>query len=373
MLKYTISDMRKNDTIFTLNARDNILLDVSFKDSSPEKVHEEINKVFDLFIDSLESKGIDYKKLKNCLIPSRERKEIALVFDIVKSGFSMYGYIILSKILSILGKESSHSFLIGDYSGEQERKVELHSLFYKYINPINPTDYKYHSQYFLVYLNNLSKKMVQNLTEGLQENDYFTGYFDVTYSNKIKSYLSLILVPKFIKHNSFLVALEPFETSVIDKIEDSFCDYEELGFICKYVHSSFYHIFLSYKIEREVLPSFESDTLFSLHTLSGNFLNLVDCDIEIETSKLNYLHKEKIDNIQRAGLINLSFEELEGLIKKKLESNYIYNLAFLEKHNTLKFNILIEVPRIDAKSLMKLLVVLEYKPNEKKLRLITMY
>jgi len=342
-------------------------------DSPPGKIHEEINNVFDLFIDSLKLKGVDYKKLKNCLIPSRERKEIALVFDIEKSGFSMYGYNILTKILSILDKESSHSFLIGDFTGEHDRKVELRSLFYKYINQVNPTDYQYHNQFFLVYLNNLSKKMVQNLIEGLQKNDYFTGYFDVTYSNIIKTYLSTILIPKFIKHNSFLIALEPFETSIIDEIEDSVCDYEELGFICKYIHSSFYHIFLSYKIERKILPSFESDTRFSLNTLSGNFIDLTDCDIEIEPSKLNYLLKEKADNIERAGLVNLSLEELEGLIKEKLESNYIYNLSFLEKHNTLKFNIIIEIPRMDSKSLMKLLVALEYKPRKKKLRLITMY
>ena len=367
--------VRKDDTIFTLNARDNIVLDLSYKNSSPEEIYEKVNNVFDMFIDSLESINIEYKKLKNSLIPSKKRNEIALIFDIPISGFSVYDFNILSKVLPLLEKQSTHSFLIGDFTGERNRKEMLHSLFYEHINQINPTIYQYHNQYFLVYINNLSKTMVQNLIEGLQKYDYFTGYFDVTYSSKIKTYLSTILVPKFIKHKSVLVSLDPFETNIIDEIEvdDPACDYKEFGFACKYVHSSFYHIFLCYKIERKIIKDFETDINFSLNILSSSFIDLTDCDIEIEPSRLNYLHKKKTANIERAGLLNLSVVELTELIKKKLESNYIYNLSFLEKHNTLKFNIINEVPRIDSNKLMKLLIVLKYKPEERKLELITMY
>lgn len=69
----------------------------------------------------------------------------------------------------------------------------------------------------------------------------------------------------------------------------------------------------------------------------------------------------------------MSVEELTELIKGKIESNYSYNLSFLEKYNTLKFNIIIEAQTIDSNKLMKLLIALEYKPDERKLRLITMY
>lgn len=373
--KPTKYDMRKDSPIFTLNARDNIVLDLTYKDSSQKEIYEEINNVFDMFIDSLETINIDYKNLKNSLIPSNGRNEIVLIFDVPKSGFSIYDYNILSKILPLIDKQSTHSFLIGDFTGEHSRKEMLHSLFYEHINHINSTIYQYHNQYFLVYINNLSKTMVQNLIEGLQKYDYFTGYFDVTYSSKIKTYLSTILVPKFIKHKLVLVSLEPFETNIIDEIEfdNLACDYEELGFTCKYVHSTFYHIFLWYKIERKIIKGLETDITFSLNTLSSSFIDLADCNIEIEPSKLNYLHKKKTGNFERAGLLNLTVKELTELIKEKIESNYIYNLSFLEKYNTLKFNILIEVPRIDSNKLMKLLIALEYKTDERKLRLITMY
>ena len=251
----------------------------------------------------------------------------------------------------------------------------LHSLFFENINQNNPTTYQYHSQYFLVYINNLSQSMVQNLIDGLKKHKYFTGYFDLTYSSKIKTYLSTILVPKFIKHKTTLISPDPYDTLIIDEIDadELACDYEELGFNCKFVHAAYYSIFLSYKIERKILKNLENDTIFSLNTLTSSFIDLSECDIEIEPSKLDYLHEKKTDNIERAGFLDLTASELTERIKEKLEQNYIYNLSFLEKYDTLKFNIIIEVPRVDSQKLMKLLIALEYKPEERKLRLITMY
>lgn len=57
--KPTKYDMRKDSPIFTLNARDNIVLDLTYKDSSQKEIYEEINNVFDMFIDSLETINID--------------------------------------------------------------------------------------------------------------------------------------------------------------------------------------------------------------------------------------------------------------------------------------------------------------------------
>ncbi|MBN1987882.1 MAG: hypothetical protein JW783_00610 [Bacteroidales bacterium] len=367
--------MSKNDTIFTLNARDNIYLELSYKDSSPEEIYKEVNSVFDIFIESLESINIDYRKLKNGLIPSKQRNEIALIFDIPQSGLSVYDYNILSKIFPLLEKQSTHSILIGDYTGGHSLKHMLHSLFFEHIIQINPTIYQYHNQYFLVYINNLSKSMVQNLVDRLKKYKYFTGYFDLTYSSRIKTYLSTILIPKFIKHKTTLILPDPYETLIIDEIEadELTCDYEELGFKCKFVHSAYYNIFLSYKIERKVLKNLEKDRTFSLNTLTSSVIDISECDIEIEPSKLDYLHEKKTNNIERAGFLNSTTNELAEIIKEKLEQNYIYNLSFLENFNTMKFNIIIEVPRFGPHKLMKLLLALEYKPEQRTLRLITMY
>ena len=93
----------------------------------------------------------------------------------------------------------------------------------------------------------------------------------------------------------------------------------------------------------------------------------------VQGKKLQYLLKEKADNLERPGMAQLPLSELEELIKSKINHNYIYNLSFLPDSQTLKFNILIEVPRTDSKKPMKLTVALEYLAENKTLRLITMF
>lgn len=365
--------MKTPETIFTLNARDNIIFDVAFAKSESQVIYREINNVFGMFISSLSEKEINYQSLKNSLIPRKDRKEIALVFDTDKIK-SNYAFLAISKILPLFDKNSNHSFLIGDYVGENKNRYQLYDLFQIHLNQVNPTNYQYHNQYFLVYINNLSEEMVIKLTERLKVYDFFTGFFDVTFSSKIRTYLSGILGSHFIKHKSTIILCDPYDTNIIDELENSvYCDYEELGFSCQVIHSLYYHIFLSYKIEREVLTNFEGDTKFTLNTLTDQIVSLEECEIEIEKSKFEYILSEKTKNLERAGIINLSIEDLKYLIKSKIKSNYIYNLTFLENWNTLKFNILIEVHRTDSEKLMKLIIALEYKPIEKKLRLITMF
>lgn len=97
--------MKKDGTIYTLNARDNVVLDLCYKDSSPKEIYEEINNVFDMFTNSLESSNIEYKTLKNSLIPSNRKNEVVLIFDVLKSGFLLMTIISFQKyFLSLKSK-----------------------------------------------------------------------------------------------------------------------------------------------------------------------------------------------------------------------------------------------------------------------------
>ena len=364
--------MENPETIFTLNARDNIIFDIAYNKSDTKEIYSEINSIFQTFTSSLAAKKINYQDLKNCLIPRNGRKEIAFFFDTDKIS-SNYTILAISKILQILDKTGIHSFLVGDYIGERENRYKLHSLFQESINQVNSTNYQYHNQYFIVYINNLSTEIVNKLIYKLKAFNYFVGYIDVTFSSKIKTYFSGILNSHFIKYKSILIQGDPNDTNIIEDLDNNvFCDYEELGFTCQIVHAIYYYVFLSYKIEREVLPIFDGDTKFALNSISDQIVNIEDCTIEIEKNKFDYVMQERTVNLGRAGIINFSIEEIETLIKRKIQSNYFYNLAFLSNWNILKFNISIEVPRTDSHKFMKLIIALEYKPNEKKLRLITM-
>ena len=365
--------MNLKKEIFTINARDNIVLDVAYKKSSLIEYFKEINSVFGMFKESLSTKGIDYSKLKNALIPSKKRKEIAFVFDTHILNECIYDYFILNKILPLLGKDSTHSILVGDISGDSSRKHEIRDLFFENLFQINPTEYKYHNQYFVVYLNNLSDSMVINLVDKLKEAKYFTGYFDLSFSSAIKTKIATTVSTCLIKSKSHLILIDPDATNIIDEIPTTTSEYEELGFKCVFINQVYFYMFLSYKIEREILVGIEKDSDFSLNMLTSEFVDLSECNIEISPKKIEYFRKVKGDNFKRAGLINHSSTELETVISKRIANNYIYNLTFIQEHDILKFDILMEFKRVDKEQLMKMLLGMEYQPKEKKLRLITMF
>lgn len=362
------------ETIFTLDARDNIYLDVvkNMFNLDESRIYTEINSVFDDCVSILNKKQITYQDLKSALIPS-DKNEIAFVFDSLQIKNAWYGLPVMSAILPLLDKNSSNSVLVGDYIGENHMAGRLHATFFENIKSVRKIDYQHHSQFYIVYINNLSDKMVETLNHGLKPFKPYVGYFDLTYSSFIKTYISTILVRLFIKNKMTIIQRHEDDRSNDENINISGYPFEENGYTCKSIQSIYYSLFLSYKIERQVFDGFQSDTTFSINAITDNVFDITDFKLLVEEKKLPYLLKEKADNMERAGIANLTIKEIELLIKEKISSNYIYNLTFLKAHKTLKFNILIETTRTDSNKPFKLTVGLEYKPTEKTLRLITMF
>ena len=52
--------------------------------------------------------------------------------------------------------------------------------------------------------------------------------------------------------------------------------------------------------------------------------------------------REKIRKLQKAGIATLGRRELAALIEAKIDASYIYNMVFLEQHNVVKFNLIVE-------------------------------
>ncbi len=132
-------------------------------------------------------------------------------------------------------------------------------------------------------------------------------------------------------------------------------------------------LFLHYKIERGVYPGFESDTIFSLNAISNTVVPLDECEVEVEEAKLKYLQERKEGSMKRTGLLSITKEDLQAKIRERLASNYIFNMVFMAEHNTMKFNTVLNLIPQDTAKLIKLTVSLEYKPSEKRVRLITMF
>lgn len=360
------------ETIYTLDARDNVFLEVLKKSSNLtfDEIYTEINNSHENCILLLSNLKIKYADLKNALIPRSGRNEAAFVFDINKIQSSSYGHEVFSKLIPLLEKKSDSSILGGDFIGNAGIENKLKQAFLEHIQSTKEISYINHRQFFIVYLNNLPDTSVRAIDDGLKAYSSYVGFFDLTYSSFLKIYLSTILSRLFLKHKTVIIT--PYE-STTDNMTIYSYPFEENGYKCKTIQEIYYNLFLGYKIEREIFSGFESDASFSINALTMEVSDIFDFNLFIEEKKLGYLLKEKADSIIRAGITNLTLPEIEQLIKDKMRSNYIYNLSFLPETKTIKFNILIETKRVDSNKPMKLTVALEYMAEKKTLRLITMF
>lgn len=361
------------ETIFTIDARDNCLLEFTsdyFK-LDHNIMHSEINNMFKETVDILKNKSINYQELRNCLTPSTEKQEIILVFDSIQIDSSWYGGEIFERIIPLFDRRSTHSVLSGDYLDHKLEQDRLYSELVSSIHLKNPCEYRHSSQFYFVYINNVSQKMLNDLDTGLTSYKPYVGYIDVTFSSFMKHHASLSLVNSFIKHKSIVINEHEDDRENSENINMSGYAFEKNNYTCVSLQSSLFGLFLSYKIERPIFGAFRRDTDFSLNAISKNILNIDEFNVEIDEKKLTYLRENKTGRMKKSGLINFNKSEIESLIRDKIASNYIYNLTYLKQYGTMKFNILIE-KELDLDERMRMMVALEYIPAKKMLRLITM-
>jgi len=372
LLKNTkIRNVMHVPVIYTIDAREHVFLEgmsTHYKWTTTE-IYRQINLCAAATIERLKQKRINYANLKNALIPHSNRKEIAFVFDSTVIDSSWYGYEVAKILIPLLDKNSVNSILVGDYIGDYRHAELYKDLFFKFIHPRKSITYKAHELFYLVYINNLSDEHFNTLNKGLQEMNSYIGYFDLTYSSPIKTVLSSILVRAILKYKRTII--NPTEADIDENLTGF--PFEDNGYKVVGIDDLSYGMFLSYKIEREVFSGFEADHNFSINALSDDVLDLSSLQLIIKENKLEYLCREKSGIMEMAGLSTLTTAELSSIIKKKLKDNYPFNLSFNSDHGTMKFNILIEVPRIDRAKPIKLIVALEYAPHTRFLRLITMF
>ena len=112
---------------------------------------------------------------------------------------------------------------------------------------------------------------------------------------------------------------------------------------------------------------------FALNAVSLTPMALDEFKIEVADAKINYLKSQKAGSIERAGLQEITTEQLAAFIRAKISGSYIYNLSHDQTHNVTKFNINIELPPAADRPATRLLAALEYQPDRKTLRLITLF
>ena len=346
-----------------INARDNVIMQLINKNQN-FNMNKEINGYFEILINTLQKKGISYYKLSKALIPLRDENKY---FD-DKTMF--YGEKIINKILSIINKESTQSILAGDYIKlENVCPNILKEIFIERIEYINKCEYTYCNQFFIVYINNITKNQVNSMIDKLKQESYFVGVMNLKYSSTIKKYLSAILIPVCIKYQNNVIVSQISEDERKNYNEQGYA-YEENGFNVISINQMLYDLFLSYKIPNGIID--KEDLKFSYNILTNIAPKYENLKLTKDYNKWEgYLKKKKLEDMKILGLSNMTKEELEQYILINIYNNYIYNIEENE-FGDLKFNVLIEIYTTN-KLKKNALVALKYIPSKNEVKLITMY
>lgn len=362
-------------SVLTLNARGNIMLEVmrDYFSLPPERMFFEIQGMLQMVERALKVKRVKYYDLKSTLVPKADRREIALVFDSSVIESSWYAYEIFKWIIPLFDKKSNHSVLVGDYLAKPSQMQQLYEAFIESVDLRHQVEFRHPTQFFIVYINNLSDVMIERFDKGLSAYEPYVGMADMTYASRFKLYLSTMLINAFIKHERVIIQGHEPDRQLEEDVNMLGYPFEESGYVCRSISSDLKGVLLSYKIERPVFTEFQLDTEFSLNAVCVTSKSLSNFRVEVEEAKLKYLKDKKSGSLAMAGLTHIDSSQLAEIIRQKLSYNYIYCLDYNAEYKIIKFNIIIELRDKNIDRPVKLVASLEYRHKEMLLRLITLF
>ncbi len=321
----------------------------------------------------LKQKGVEYEDLKASLIPVhsfKDGQEIAFIFDASLINARDYGNVIFDALIPALNKESKYSILCGDIITTKLPPVEAKKILFENLNLIHKSCYKSPAQYFVVYFNKLTKAQLATIVEALSSLKFFTGYVDVSFSSPLKTILSLSLGNLGIKYKNKIILSHESDRDDFENVNLRGYGFEENGFTVISINETLFNLFLSYKIV-SMFPDAD-DLKYSLLAISKEYLPVLDLPVKVPEGKLSYIKKDKSHAIKYLNSGNITEKELEYWITNSIKRSYLYNLEYVEEHDTIKFNIIAE--QNNKQSVMcKVLVALKYIKETKKLQIVSMY
>ena len=161
------------------------------------------------------------------------------------------------------------------------------------------------------------------------------------------------------------------EDDIDDNENINNCGYkfEKYGFNYISIKQMYYDLFLTYKIE-SILAD-QEDLDYSIKAIAPHY-EIGTSSIYVDKNKMEYLNLEKDGLMEKLNLKDYTSDDLETLIRDQINNTYFYNLEYLEKFSTPKFNVSLELETIEGKK-RKVLVALKYSDNIDSFNLITMY
>lgn len=357
-------------TIHTLDARNNVMLEVmrDYFNLAPDRMHREIQEVARTTSALLRKKGIDYGALRSALVPQQDRHEAALLFNIDFAASDSYSYPVHQRLLRLFNRQSSHSLLHGDITDRGWGAFEEAAR-----NLVRIGQRRFESpMLYAVYVNNLTDQMLADIHRGMKDYPLYIGYVDTTYGSMFKALLSTQLIHAYVQYRGMTIGQHEDDRHEDENVDLVGLGLGEGGYRMRSVPATNFMLLLSYKIERPVVEGYETDTEFSLNAISPIALPLESCELEIDPRKFEYLSSEKAKSLEGLGLLGGHVDQLKMMIQERIRGNYIYSMTQDDTHGVSRFNIMIEARPADTGRWFRALVGLEYKPEEKRLRLITL-
>lgn len=358
--------------IHTVNSRSDIMLEI-LRDHygiAEARMKNEILRMHSELIEILAVKKIDYARLRPALVPSMDNDEAIFLFDssVIESG--LYGREIFNRILPLLDPRTTQSILVGDLLGNDQHLI--YEILLESLVLARSFTFKHSTLIYGVYINNLSSATKERINNGLASYAPYLGYIQTTYQSRAKIYSSTTMAGFLLKKGKTLILAHEDDRSNTENINITFYDLEQHGYKIASLQGYYFSIFLSYKIERPVFNIDTSDIEISLNSITSNIQSLDEFNVILDEAKHGYLINNKLGKMKKAGLEEADRTQIERLIKEKVTNSYIYNLVYLEEHDVMKFNIMLEVERAEGYP-TRMTAALEYMPDQKTLRVITLH
>lgn len=360
--------------IFTFDSRDNFSWNVikDYFSLDNKQMHNEIKTAFEDLIAILTKNKINYEELRSILTPSQDKQEICFIYDSLKTiNSACYGYEILQGLLPELLECEKLSVFYGDIiTNGRESNIQIKHFLQEKLPEFDFSNFQLSNQYFVVYVNNLSKNDLVRINLAQEKCPSYVGYIDMTFPNYLKDILSVCIGVGFIKIKNKICIPTP-EDDLTNPQGYVCCTFDENKYTLIGIDDLLFDSFLSYKIQRSFYKHDETDQLFGLAAVCDTPDILSGYTITLADEKFKYISEEKGGSLKITGLDELSKDDFIKVINYLINTNYIFDIELNEQFNCLKFATMIAVKNGDFCRNYK--VVFEVIRDKKELRIITFY
>lgn len=253
-----------------------------------------------ILLQEMENKRIDYSKLRTLLTPQKDRQELCLFFDTTKIENAWYGKHVFEEYFPLIADCEGTCVFEGDLIVPDFYQRQMLGLLRNQIILLKDTTYKHSTQYYLIYLNNLSPQKASQIVDRIQQYDDCIGYADTTFMSRLKGVISTTVGQRYLIHKRLVVL--PLQFDYQDGTNLVGYNFEAYSKRVVTIDDISYRSFLCYKIQREAFYLDKSDGLFSLCAVSRNAEDLGSYTIQVADEKFQYLLDNKSGSLAICGL-----------------------------------------------------------------------